>query len=317
MFGIRADRNATGMVVLADGTAIILGVNADGNTIGDGIDVLAAGTGDDAFPVPGTAMILASISASNNAGTGLDLTAPNGGIIAEALIAVMNGADGVRIENLKGGAPAFVTGSVICDNAVGLRLLANVSLDAEGDWWGRRPTRCIRQSPGGSGNAVADGANGGSGTVDFIPFIDTITATFSGPHYVGAATTIDFQFSGGNGTVFLGLQPPLSFFPFFFLQMPGPPFAITTDNGVLTDDDETASTVHTIIDAPNGTVRVVLHSSVAGAATVTLDGPCNLDGSVTVPILRARPAPLLGAWVLGGLCLGLLIVGCAAVRRHN
>lgn len=89
-------------------------------------------------------------------------------------------------------------------------------------------------------------------------------------------SSISFQFSGGAGALFLGqgLGDPNG----------PPPFTLTTDNGTLRDADETGATVHEFINQPDGTLSVTLLPDTAGRATVTLDGPCNLDGSITVQV---------------------------------
>lgn len=53
----------------------------------------------------------------------------------------------------------------------GLVLLADVSVDAELNWWASATGPSHPGNPGGSGTDVVDGANGGAGAVDYDPFL--------------------------------------------------------------------------------------------------------------------------------------------------
>lgn len=311
-FGIRANRNQQGIIVAASGQILMVGGSADANTA-DGADLFAIGMGTD-FPVAGAAITVAGMTASRNAGSGFVLTAPNAGIVVQDVTAERNTLDGVQLAAIAAASPAQVIGSMLCDNAAGLRVLANVPVDATGNWWGSTTGPQHPTNPSGTGNPVIDGANGGSGTVTFIPFIDTIKTSVSGPLVVGSPTTIDFQFSGGNGTVFLGPIPPLSLFlPLELLTPPDPPFAISTDNGTLS---ELGPATFEAINQPNGIVRVRLVPARPGPATVTLNGPCELHAEVTVQIQRLR-APLLGLGPLAILIAMLALLGARTARRAH
>jgi hypothetical protein len=159
---------------------------------------------------------------------------------------------------------------------------------------------------------VVDATNGGgAGDVDFLPFIDTVTATAASAHQ-GIPSPVRFQFSGGGGTVFLGLPNSL----IFGATGPGslPPFSLMTDNGVLAGPNGFGATVNAFIDEDPGTVAVALTAFKAGTATVTLEGPCGLAGTVQVAI-GPTPAPVLSALGLLAAILALSAVACAAIRR--
>jgi hypothetical protein len=127
---------------------------------------------------------------------------------------------------------------------------------------------------GGAGDSVLDTDNGGSGTVNFDPWIDTIDAS-GDPATATLPSTVAFQFASAGGTAFLG-------------EGAGP-FEVTTDNGTV--DPSTA-----FINAADGTVEVTLTPDHAGTATVTITGPCGLDGtlggnSVTLDVAAAPTGP--------------------------
>ncbi|MFC2029381.1 hypothetical protein ACFLWA_01475, partial [Chloroflexota bacterium] len=202
-----------------------------------------------------------------------------------------NAASGLRKHGTQPSAGSWLlAGSIICGNAVGLNLGTAIDLNAEGNWWGSTsgPYHAL-SNPGGGGDEIRDGTSGGSGTVDFDPWIETptgsVAASVAASAAASAATatgskTINFKFSGGGDTVFLGPGPgdPNS----------APPFTLTTDNGTLTDSDETGATVHEFINQPNGILSVTLNPATDGPATVTLDGPCLLDDQIVIGVTTAE-----------------------------
>jgi hypothetical protein len=232
--------------------------------------------------------------------------------------AVMN-TDGVRINAvLSTDTSSRIYGNILCSNtASGLRLLANIALNAEANWWGDPSGPMHPGNPGGLGNAVIDGSNGGAGSVDFTPFIDTITASAPPSAPVNQQVPVDFQFSGGNGTVFLGFPPEFGVFIFEPFPQTDPPFTVTTDNGVLETPDQTGPVVHAAVNQPEGVLRVVLQGGHPGAATVTLDGPCGLDATAVVERLGNVATPLLSPVGLGALAIALGGLGIALRRRRD
>lgn len=305
IIGTQANGNATGLVIQAGEGVGVLASSADGNTAGAGMQIAADGPDDLDDPLlPGAATVLSS-TASRNSGVGFDLSTPNGGVQFSANAAVGN-SDGLRVNQLAVGALAEATGNILCDNSsAGARLLANVTLSSGGNWWGS-PTGPFHanNNPGGLGNPVVDGTSGGgAGTIAFVPFIDTITPSAAGP-------IVDFQFSGGGGTVFLGLPQPLAvlFYPLDPLTPPNPPFALTASKGILIGSRDKGMTVHEAINQPAGIVRVRLQAGESGEAVVMLDGPCGLDGSIVAVIPRLA-VPAAGALGLMALALGLLGLG--------
>jgi len=198
---------------------------------------------------------------------------------------VMSSVDfGVFLNDLLGTSTSrHVNGNIICSNpGGGLSLADNTTEDAEGNWWDDSSGPTHPNNPGGSGDLVQDGANGGSGTVDYDPWIETITGS-ADPASEGEPSDISFQFSGGSGTVFLGEGPG-------DLNGQGT-FTLTTDNGVLTSSEGTGATVHEFINQPNGTLEVSLTPDDGGDATVTITGPCGLEESVVVDVESAPKKP--------------------------
>jgi len=61
-------------------------------------------------------------------------------------------------------------------NGIGLQLGSNVIIDARHNWWGSPSGPTNPANPGGTGDVIRDGTNGGMGTVLFIPFL---TAPFA------------------------------------------------------------------------------------------------------------------------------------------
>jgi uncharacterized repeat protein (TIGR01451 family) len=174
-----------------------------------------------------------------------------------------------------------VAGSIICENEEsGLSMLVDTPMVAEGNWWGSQSGPTHPTNAAGLGDAILDGANGGAGTVDLDPFIETVTPTVSvNPVNAGQATVVSFQFAGGGGAVFLGQGPG---------DLNGTPtFTLTTDNGVLTSSTAAAATVEEFINNANGVLSVTLVPAVSGTANVALQDFCNLTGNTHVGVTEA------------------------------
>ena len=217
-------------------------------------------------------VLVRQVTAIGNAEDGLDVWDIGGTLTVEAVVSQDHSEDDVWL-HVAGLSPA-VNGSILCEGGIsGVSLAYETTVDAEGNWWG------CAAGPGNPGCTIAEELQG---TIDYDPWIDTISATATvDPVDAGQPTVIRFQFSGGGETVFLG-------------QGPGdpngtPPFRLTTNNGTLTGSGATRATVYEFVNQPDGILEVTLVPTWGGTATVTLDGPCGLDSSISVQALGEIP----------------------------
>ncbi len=307
-FAVTTDRNANvGLAANAVNSVFLEGVSADTNKAGG--FRLSSATAD---------VLLLLATALDNTGDGVRIVTATNVEVGASYISG-NSSNGINVQALGTGTPNLVNGSIICSNTVaGLSVPATMPpVNAEGDWWGA----ANGPAPTGSGDKVI-------GTSDFTPFIDTVTV--KGPPTaatVGLLAPFTFQFSGGNGTVFLG-----EFLPTATQGTVGPgdpfgvpPFTLTTDNGVLVSSGpeifgapvfaQMGQTVGGFITKPSGVLEVMLFASVPGQATVALTGPCGLTGSVTADVNRV-PAPAMSGVGLGMLGILLAVSGFRIARRR-
>jgi hypothetical protein len=110
---------------------------------------------------------------------------------------------------------------------------------------------------------------------------------------------VTFQFSGGNGAVFLGQGPG---------DLHGDPtFVVSTDNGTVADPG--------FINEPYGVLAASLIAASGGTAMVTLDGPCGLDAAVALGTWEFVPEPGSVALLATGL-MGLAGYAGLRVRKR-
>ena len=247
---------------------------------------------------------ISNCTANDNDGSGIGASAVTGDLTINRCIARDNEEDGVDLEDLQLGNTFVANRSILCSNGgaeVDLDTPNNVTVDAEGNWYG-----CT------AGPEGVDPACGGvlvvdQGSVDYSPWISLITASATpDPGTVGQPTEVRFQFSDSARTIFLGKGPG---------DLHGAPtFTIHTDNGTLTDTDETGATVHEFIGSGN-VLSVTLIPHAAGTATVTLDGPCELDAGIIVGV-EAEFVPEAGSILLLGSGLAGL-AGYATLRLRS
>jgi parallel beta-helix repeat protein len=226
-------------------------------------------------------VIITNCTANQNDRYGLIVGDTDGDVKITASRAWDNGTGGVALSNLSVGGTHLVNGNIICDNGQwGARLPSGaVTVDATGNWWG---------CPDGPGNPGCDTVDPGAGTVNFDPWIDTVTASAPVSAMAGEPNMVDFQFSDDGQTVFLGEGPG---------DLHGDPtFVVSTDNGTITEGG--------FINQPDGVMEVTLVPDHAGTATVTVSGPCGLAESIALGVeSEFVPEPgtilLLGSGLMG------------------
>ncbi len=247
--------------VMGDVTISNCTTNGNGGFAADGIDNAE---------VYGDITIINCTSVGNvgeKEADGIEVETAHGNVIIAACVLMNNSEDGVGLRWLGGDDTNMVNESIICGNKRGLYLDSEgTHVNAERNWWG------CAAGPGKTGCNSVDIENG---YVDRNLWIDTIsTSATIDPVRAGEAAVVNFQFS--NGSHFLGAGPG---------DLRGPaPFTLSTDNGTLTDSDETGPTVTEFINQPGGVLSVTLIPDAEGTAMVTLDGPCELDASITVQV---------------------------------
>ena len=314
LFGVRANSNHQGVKAVGHGFVLVAGVSANDNTVGSGLDVSTDYAG---MPIPGLgpfAGLITSNTASGNAVDGFKVTTSGSSVILTGNAAVKNGAHGALVSVASATTP-FATGNIFCQNpTAGLQLQSNVAMDAEGGWWGSTSGPTNTANPGGMGDKVADAGNGGNGTVDFTPFVDTTTVDATPGVVVHQNTYFSVQFSDAARTVFLGPEFG-GFIGPFFLPPPDPAFTASTDNGIVTDGFASGATIPVGINQLHGTIRVGVVPDHVGTATVQIQGPCGLSGTTTYRVVPHQGAPLLSVGGLALLAAGLAWVGLRRVAR--
>lgn len=193
----------------------------------------------------------------------------------------------------------------------GLVLLADVSVDAELNWWASATGPDHPGNPGGSGTDVVDGANGGAGSIDFDPFLTvdpddeptacsvapTLEATKSdavavddGDGVTGPGDVLEYTVTLTHGSGVLEAEDVV-------LSDPVPadttlvPGAVTTTQGtVLSGNDAADGTVEVDVGTifPGGAVtltfRVVIDDPLAAGVTEISN-----QGTVSGTGLAAEP----------------------------
>jgi hypothetical protein len=246
--------------------------------------------------------VVGNCTANNNALIGISVASDTASITG--CIARGNGQFGIAHSPIR-LTSTWVNGNIICDNSsAGLFVqdpaTGGIVADAEGNWWG---------CSGGPGSPGCDTVQGSGVTIDFTPWISAYTADATpGSGVTGQPVQISFQFSDSGGTMFLPKGPG---------DLNGSPtFTLHTDNGTLTDSDETGATVHEFIGSGD-VLSVTLVPDAAGTATVTVDGPCELAAAITIDVSQAEEfVPEPGSVIL--LASGLMgLAGYASLRWRS
>ena len=276
----------------AAGDVTITGSSANGSQSDDGFEIDAASVAvsnstandndDEGFDIVSSgAVTLDRVTAIGNVEDGIDVEGASeeegtsvGNVTIRNSLTTNNEEDGIEYlePGTLAGATQLANGNIICGNDVGIELNENITVNAEGNWWGAAtgPFDAV-DNPAGTGDDVSDSTGGAAGTVDFTPWIDTVSG--SGSAIVGQASTISFEFKGGAGAV-------------AFAEGPGdttgaPTFTSATSNGTATTSGFVSG----------GKLNVSLTAATVGTANVTVTGPCGITGSFAVAVAAAPVAP--------------------------
>jgi hypothetical protein len=233
--------------------------------------------------------------------TGINVGRVGGDLEISGCLVTINGTSGMLFDYSIDGA-VQVHGNIICENSwYGLEIQSRdpVTVHAEGNWWG-----CA----GGPDDEECGGAYEGNGSIDYTPWIDTVSADTDGSYVVaGQPMAVRLRFSDSGGGVFLGPGPG---------DPRGPaPFTVSTDNGILNGE---GSTVGAFIEGSDGVLEVTLLPERTVTATLEVVGPCALEAEIVLegPPAEEESVPEAGTVVL--LASGLMgLAGYAGLRLRR
>lgn len=321
----RSNRNMLhGVAVTAGDALLVLGSTASRN---GRTGVAASTSGSDSLFFGGTfGAQVSGLNATGNA-IGAEFNLTGGGLFLDSAAVLGNTVDGIVLTALTGD-DSRVSGGIICGNQ-GAGLRSNVDAEVYGvaNWWGdpSGPSHAAK-NPTGLGDAVVDlTSGGGMGDVTLAPFIDTVTASIEHPVVVsGQPATLEFRFTGANGTVFMGLTAAFEGGGFV-----DPPLVVSTTNGAISiplpfvDGEAKGNPLAGFVNSFEGDfpifpqppfegIPVLFRAKVIpaqiGEGTVDLNGPCGLTASVEFTAVPLT-APLLPAPALAVLALLLASFG--------
>jgi len=287
LIGIRVE-GAAGDVTITDSTTNFNGEDGmyvGGSPVDGGLGVV--------LPIDGGDVIIKNCTANGN-NHGFYLWGISGSLSIQACIALGNYV-GVDLGETSMAGGVLVNGNIICGNDCGVVIVEDSGIpNLMGNWWG------CAEGPDDPGCDPI--CRLGIVGADFTPWISKISASATvDPATAGQPTVVSFQFSGNPSAVYLGQGPG---------DLRGPaPFTVSTDNGVVTSSG--------FIGDTEGRLTATLTPAHAGTATVWVDGPCGLDGSIVLGVVAAAefvPEPgtvlLLGSGLMG-------LAGYAGLRRRK
>jgi hypothetical protein len=82
-----------------------------------------------------------------------------------------NSLASMRVSLFPGGRMTVGCSNFVANSPTGLELLTKHDVDARANFWGGAGGPTHPENPGGGGDAISDGSNGGSGNVLFAPFL--------------------------------------------------------------------------------------------------------------------------------------------------
>lgn len=184
-----------GLSIIGATNAALSGVTADGNDLfGASLSVentlrivnSSFSRSVDLFGLSFTApnAVLLSIVVEGNKTNGLNAVLQSG-LVSSSRFA-LNGDNGVLLNTFEPVRIVRFSCNDFIDNGTGLRLVDDATVNAENNFWGAASGPMHPGNPAGTGDSIVDGANGGSGTVDFEPFLTVPSADSAVCHPRGA-----------------------------------------------------------------------------------------------------------------------------------
>ena len=133
----------------------------------------------------------------------------------------------------------------------------------------------------------------GFGDVIFAPSISGAVGSLADPLVINTPSPVAFQFTEASNTFFLGqgvgnLNDP-------------PPFTLSTNNGVLQVGGVTGPSLGAFIGGDKK-LAATLTPSAEGSATVSVAGPCGLQGSVVAAVVTAKIEVTKTVGTVAGVC---------------
>ena len=86
---------------------------------------------------------------------------------------IVNNPDGIFISGPIAGTFQLQCNNITGNAGFGLRSNINAAVAAPDNWFGSASGPTHPSNPTGTGDSVVDGTNGGAGTVNFMPFLDS------------------------------------------------------------------------------------------------------------------------------------------------
>lgn len=291
-----SNNEGRGLSVSAAATATVTGSDLSTN-MDDGAGItasvvevtntIASGNAEDGLRIISGASVSIDRATLNDNGFSLPgqrdgayITPANGAITSFSVtntLAAGNFASGIKVDDLA-AASHVLRGNVFCNHVEeGFGLFsAGASVDAEGNWWGVASGPLHPGNPGGTGDVLIDGANGGAGSADYDPWISTVNAALDGDAFAGQAVggSATFESTGGARTLMEGPGAGLG----------TPPFTVTSPNG----------SVSTSGFISGGQLDFTWTPTDTGPSSLAVAGPCGLSATIQADVQQGGEAAIWG-----------------------
>ncbi len=176
-----SDNGSHGVEISSGGDVLLRDVEADDNvatgirTSGPGNHTVdpssASGNGAHGVEISNSGLVTISAltAVGNTAGTGVKVSTATG--LSLSLSDVRKNLVGVEISGPPGENYEVRCNNIADNSDTGLDSATPGTVAAESNWWGAATGPTHPNNPGGTGDLVQDGTNGGAGAVDFSPFL--------------------------------------------------------------------------------------------------------------------------------------------------